>query len=119
MSDDAPDSSEARLPAKLWIEGHLRRLDTKGIPYYVVNTGAYNSGSVILKIVAPRLSCRVVQQQRDETGRLGWMVLFEGDGSAEPDADALLRRAVQRDPDLWAIEIEDRDMKNPFEGKEF
>lgn len=119
MTDDAPDSPEARLPTRLWIEGHLRRLDTKGIPYYVFNTGAYASGGVILKIVAPRVACRIVQQQRDATGRLGWMVLFEGNGTEEPDADALLRRAVQRDPDIWAIEIEDRMMMNPFEGKEF
>lgn len=119
MSDGAFDPLAARLLVRLWVDAHLRRLDADGIPYYVVNTGAYAAGTVILKIVAPESGCRVVQQQRDAAGTPGWMILFEGDGASEAQADALLRRAVARDPDVWAIEIEDRQMRNPFEGKEF
>ena len=32
-----------------------------------------------------------------------------------PDADAYVDRAVDRDSDLWVIEVETRDGENPFE----
>jgi hypothetical protein len=39
------------------------------------------------------------------TGGRRWMVLGEG---AEAEIDAMLARQRSRDPDLWVIEIEDR-----------
>lgn len=106
-----------RLPTALWVDAHLRRLSVQGIPYYIVNKGAYGSGTVLLKIVAPGTGCRVLQQQRGLDGVLGWMALFKGAVTAEGEADSYLARAVQRDPDLWVIEIEDKNFANPFEGK--
>ncbi len=59
------------------------------------------------------------QQQRDLKGELGWMTLFKGATVPETEADAYIQRAIQRDPDLWVIEVEDREKRNPFEGKVF
>jgi hypothetical protein len=36
---------------------------------------------------------------------------------AESEIDAYIRRSIERDPDVWAIEIEDKEMSNPFGGK--
>ncbi len=115
-SEKMPDD---RLPTALWVEGHLRNLDRQAVPYYIVNKGAYASGTVLLKIVAPGQGCIVLQQQRDKDGVLGWMGLFKGEKVAEGQADDHIRRSIRRDPDLWAIEIEDRSLQNPFEGKIF
>lgn len=112
MTDD-------RLPAKLWIDAHLHALTLRGMTYYVMNTGNHASGTVLLKLNGLGAGCRVLQQQRGFDGEMGWMALFKGEIVAEKDADDYIRRAIARDPDLWAIEIEDRDLKNPFEGKEF
>lgn len=109
MTDD-------RLPAALWVDAHLRRLMLEGIPYYIVNKGAYVSGTVMLKINGLETGCLVLQQQRDLQGRMGWLALFRGEAVAEQQADDYIRRAIDRDPDLWVIEIEDRQKRNPFEG---
>ncbi len=109
-----------RLPIKLWIDAHLHQLTLKGIPFYIVNSGAYAAGTVMVKIVAVGTGCILLQQQRDlMTGELGWMALFKGETVAESEADEYIRRAIDRDPDLWVIEVEDRELSNPFEGKIF
>ncbi len=112
MTDD-------RLPTALWVEAHLQILTQKGVPYYIPNKGAYASGTVMLKINGLEAGCLVLQQQRDLDGEMGWMALFKGETVAESEADAYIQRAIDRDPDVWVIEIEDRDLKNPFEGKVF
>lgn len=112
MTDD-------RLPAALYIDAHLRRLTQEAVPYYIVNRGAHASGMIMLKLYAPGTGCRVLQQQRDLDGVMGWMALFKGAVVDEKQADEHIRRAIDRDPDLWVIEIENRTLDNPFEGKVF
>ena len=116
-----PDTStkmpDKRLPTGLWIEAHLRQLTEVGTPYYIANKGAYASGTIILKLSVLDRNCRLLGQVRDEKGALAWMPLLKSEMVAESDADAYIRRAVDRDPDVWVIEIEDRTGTNPFEGK--
>ena len=108
-----------RLPTKLFLDAHLNRLRMEAVPYYIWNKGAYGSGTILLKINGIENGCLVLQQQRNLDGELGWMTLFKGGKVPESEADAYLKRAIDRDPDIWAIEIEDRGLKNPFEGKVF
>lgn len=110
MTDD-------RLPTALWVDAHLKQLTIEGVPYYVTNTGAYASGTVILKLVASAQDCSLLIQQRDLDGNLGWMNAMKEETMPESKADDYIRRAISRDPDLWVIEIEDRTKRNPFEGK--
>jgi hypothetical protein len=112
MTDD-------RLPTALYIDAHLKRLTLEGVPYYIVNKGAYAAGTIMLKLSAPPNGCRVLQQQRDLNGVMGWMALFKGETVPDAKADEHIRKAVSRDPDLWVIEIEGRGTENPFEGKIF
>lgn len=112
MADD-------RLPTALMLDVYFRRFMMEGVPYYVLNKGAYAAGTILLKLNGRENGCAVLQQQRDLDGNMGWMKLFKGQVVAEEEADAYIRRAVDRDPDLWAIEIEDRTLTNPFEGKVF
>ena len=110
MSDD-------RLPTSLWVDAHLRRLDLEAIPYYVVNKGAPSSGTVMVKINGLGNGCILLQQQRDFDGEMGWMKML--DGEEEKQIDVHIRRCLDRDPDLWVIEVEDSKLENPFEGKIF
>ncbi len=108
---------EPRLPTSLWVDAHLRRLANEGIPYYIINTGAYAAGTVMLKLYAPGEGCQLLIQQRDLNGVLGWANAMKEEIVEEPKADDYIKRAVSRDPDVWVIEIEDKQRRNPFEGK--
>lgn len=108
---------ESRLPTGIWIDAHLRRLEQKAIPYYILNKGAYAGGTVLLKLNGRDKGCAALIQQRDVHGVLGWANALGKENAGEPEIDEYISRAVSRDPDLWVVEIEDREMKNPFEEK--
>lgn len=103
-----------RIPTYLWLEAKMRELSTQGIGVYVVNRGDKAGGLVLLKISDMTGQCRVLTQQRNLDGDLLWMAALKEEITDEKSADEYIARACNRDPDLWVIEIEDRDMKNPF-----
>lgn len=107
---------EARLKVDLWIEAQLKPLPDKGIYYYIHQRGEKNSGIILLKLNGLDGKCRMLIQQRDFDGKLGWMHAMNNELVEEKDADAYIKRSILRDPDIWVIEIEDKDMNNPFEG---
>ncbi len=110
MADD-------RLPTDLWVRAHIRRCIADGIPATVVRKGDVTGGSVLLKLNQLDQGCRVLTQTRDLDGRFGWLPALKGELVPEAEADSYIARAIQRDPDLWVIEIEDRQGRHPFEGK--
>lgn len=106
-----------RLPTDVWVMAHVRQCNSEGIPATVARKGEAKGGTLILKINQLEDGCRVLSQARDLDGNLGWLAAFKGELVPEPEADAYIARAVQRDPDLWVVEIEDRAGRHPFEGK--
>ncbi|MBI1216484.1 MAG: DUF1491 family protein [Alphaproteobacteria bacterium] len=114
-----------RIPTDLWVSAHQRDCTVKNIPFYVIHKGAPAAGTVLVKIVVPgdnpaeSRGCILLNQMRDIDGNLGWMDVFDGETVDEPRADQYIQRSIGRDPDVWVIEVEDKDGKNPFEGKIF
>ncbi|HOO51205.1 MAG TPA: DUF1491 family protein [Alphaproteobacteria bacterium] len=111
-------SEDIRIPTSLWLDAHLRRLNEQGKGYYIVNKGAFAAGTILLKIALLDGTARLLTQIRNMDGQLCWMTALKDEISSEKDVDAYIQRAIDRDPDLWAIEIEDRMGENPFEGTE-
>jgi hypothetical protein len=109
--------SDERLPTELWVTAHLRRCSALGTPAVLVRRGEAERGSVLLKLSQLEAGCRILTQVRDPQGQLGWLAALGGKLVPDAEADAYIARAVDRDPDLWVIEIEDRHGRNPFEGK--
>lgn len=107
-----------RLPTDLWVRAHLRRCAAEGVPAVVARRGEPTGGMTVLKLNLLEHGCRVLTQTRDLEGRPAWLPALGGELVAEADADAAIARAVQRDPDLWVLEIEHRGGWHPFEGKE-
>jgi hypothetical protein len=106
-----------RIPTHLWVGAHLRRLSAEAVPAVVARKGERMGGLVLLKLNMLEAGCRVLTQTRDLDGNLAWLPALGGEAVSESDADDYIERAVSRDPDLWVVEVEDRDGRNPFEGK--
>lgn len=98
---------DARLTADFWVHAYLARLRLANIPAYVTGKGDANAGAVLVKCATLSGRARALQRSFNLlTGGRAWMTLAEG---PEAEVDAVIARQRSRDPDLWVIEIEDRD----------
>ena len=103
-----------RLTARFWVDAWLARLRLSGLPGYVVAHGDDTSGAVIVKCA--RLDGTAIAWTRQfnlGTGTRDWVVVIDG---PEPDVDAALARERGRDPDLWIVEVENRNGSALLDG---
>jgi hypothetical protein len=110
-------TTEGRLATELWVQAHLRRCNAEGIFCAVVRKGDLWGGAVIVKLNLLDGNFKVLSQTRDMDGRVAWLAAQQGALLTEQDAAAYIERQIKRDPDLWVIEVEDKQARNPFEGK--
>ena len=103
-----------RLPTDFWIQAQLRRFNTAGTGAYLLRRGDAERGTVLVRLAGVE-GTRILIQVRDIDGKLAWMGVKDGATLANDEADAYVTRAVDRDSDLWVIEVETRDGENPFE----
>lgn len=111
MADD-------RMPTHLLVGAGLARCSAEGAPAAVLHKGERMSGVLLVKINRLADGVRLLIQQRDLDGMLGWVPALGEASVSEADADAYIARARARDPDLWVVEIEDRAGRNPFDPSE-
>ena len=98
---------EPRLKAGIWVAGYLARLGALAIPAFVVRRGDETAGAVLVKVATLDGKARAFQRSFDPmSGQRTWMVLADGD---EPAVDEAVARQRRFDPDLWVIEVEDRE----------
>jgi len=107
---------DERLPTNIWVQAGLALCSSRGIPVAVMHKGDPHTGIVLVKIVTLDGACRLLTQQRNIDGELAWIDAIPRETSpSEGNADAYIERARGRDPDLWVIELEDREARNPFD----
>ena len=96
----------ARLSADFWVRAYLARLRLADIPAYVTAKGDATAGAVLVKCAPLDGQARCSPRSFDLlTGARAWVVLADG---PESEVDAAISRQRRFDPDLWVIEIEDR-----------
>ncbi len=105
---------EPRLKTELWIKATIKRCLARGVPATVARRGDGDAGMVFVKLNRLDQGCTVFTRQRDYEGQLLWTPATGSDPVPESDADAYLARQVDFDPDLWILEIEDREGWVPF-----
>lgn len=108
-------SEDQRLPVHIHIDSTLKKLSQEGIFYYVPQRGDPHTGTILLKVADTKGECKLLTQMRDLDGDLSWVPMLESEIVEERDADLHIAQSKDIDPDLWIIEIEDKDMNNPFD----
>lgn len=96
----------ARLTARFWVDAYLARLRLSDIPAFVIAHGDDTAGAVLIKLNPLDGQARAFTRGFDlMTGDRKWTELATG---AERDVDEAISRQRAFDPDLWVIEVEDR-----------
>ena len=96
-----------RLTTEIWIAAYLTRCRLATIPAFVVKKGDATAGAVLVKLNTLDGQATCFQRSFDlMSGERRWVVLAEGD---EADVDSSIGKQCSFDPDLWVIEIEDRN----------
>ena len=108
---------DGRLSTELWVQAHLRRCNAQGMFAAVLRKGDAWGGAVIVKLNLLDGTFKLLSQTRDTDGQVAWLGVQQGALMSETDAGAYIERQVKRDPDLWVVEIEDKQGRNPFEGR--
>ena len=98
--------SAPRLTADFWVAAYLARLRGADIPVFIVARGDATAGAVLVKQSPLDGTATLYQRSFDlSTGERIWMILAQG---SEVEVDAVIDRQRGFDPDLWVIEVEDR-----------
>ncbi len=101
---------DERLPTKVWVDALVRRAQVEGASAFILQRGEESRGDVIVKVADLSGGARAyVPRTSMEGTRVFVDLAAQGIGPDEPDVDAYVGRAKDRDRDLWVIEIEDRD----------
>jgi hypothetical protein len=108
---------EARLATEFRVKAAIRQGMLDGIDVTLVRRGEATAGALLVKLNRLNGACTVLSETRMPNGERVWLA---GTGAAPVDeaaADAYVARQVGRDPDLWVVEVEDRQGRHPFGGR--
>ncbi len=90
----------------------MRRAQSAGAFAAVVAKGDPDFGDVVVKVNLLNGDARVYTTATTLEGGREWIEPLGEAASVETDADAFLNRRRNADPDVWIIEIEDRQGRN-------
>ena len=94
-----------RVTSEFWVKAYMTRLRVMDIPAFLTSRGDVTAGAVLVKINTLDGNAQAFQRSYDTDGNRIWVPLSEG-----PDAEVeeALSRQRQYDPDIWIIEVEDK-----------
>lgn len=99
-----------RLATHIWVDALVRRIQFAGASAFILQKGDKDRGDVLVKV--SRLDGRAAYLARSpmamDEDEFDWLP-SSGQWSEEREVDATLARRRDYDPDVWIIEIEDRE----------
>ena len=95
------------LSTDIWVSALIRRAEMGGAYAMVIRKGDARAGAVLVKVLnRPAGTARLYAEATRMDGERVWMQPQPSD--QETDLDAYVERAVRVDPDVWVVEIDDR-----------
>lgn len=98
----------AELRTSIWASALVRRAQAAGAAAYVARKGDPDFGAALVKVATLDGHARLLSPARDGEGDRVFHDVTPP-GASEQDVDAAAAARLARDPDLWLIEIEDRE----------
>jgi hypothetical protein len=96
------------LSSDIWVGALIRRVEIGGGFAVVVRKGDPRAGAVLVKVLnRTDGSARLYAEATRGDGDRVWMEPVAS--NQEPDLDRYVERAARIDPDIWVVEIEDRE----------
>jgi hypothetical protein len=97
------------LKTWIWAQALVRRAQVGGAFATVARRGDSDAGAVLVKVTKMRGQARLYAPAQNGEGERIWLDLSNGAlGDDEAAVDAYMSKRGATDPDLWVIEIEDR-----------
>jgi GMP synthase (glutamine-hydrolysing) len=108
--------AEVRLKAKLWVQAAVRACLSLGLTATVARKGDDDAGAILIKQNLMGAGFFVLTQIRTADGTQAWLRGTGPEPVEEEKADSYISRQIDRDWDIWVIEIDDREGRLPFGG---
>jgi hypothetical protein len=104
-----------RLKSDIWVAAYLRRCQVEGSPAVLRRRGAEEAGAIFVKVSrldgTADLYGPAPQSAFDEArpSERAFSPALKGLPLPEADVEGYLARQLRFDPDLWVVEVEDRN----------
>lgn len=105
-----------RLTTRVWVQAQVRLCDSKFIPIAIVNRGDNEAGAVLLRLLRGSGVNLLLRRYTQLDGTAEWVIVPTGEPVDDNTADTQISRALEHDPDLWVLEVEDPEEKYWPEG---
>ncbi len=108
--------TEPRLKTDLWIRAQIRLCDIRFIPVVIARRGDSDAGQVIVKRNLMDGTFEVFARTVTLDGAPAWRRATGPNPVDEEAARSVIDREANFDPDIWVLEIEDRDGSYELDG---
>jgi len=99
---------QPKLKAAIQIKAIIRRAEVAGAQAYLVQRGSEEAGALFLKVSRLDGTFTILNQARRGDGELVWTKPL-GDAADGEAVAKYLDKQMRFDPDIWILEIEDRE----------
>lgn len=98
------------LKTQFWASALIRRAEIAGAFAAVARRGDADAGAVLVKVATLDGRARLYAPALNGEGQRVWLDLSAGPlGEKELDVDAYVQKRSTTDPDIWVIEVEDKE----------
>jgi hypothetical protein len=108
-----------RLKAEIWVKAYVRTCATRGVSAMVVRHGDDDAGAIYIKVAllnghASLYGPAPAGFDEGQTDRR-WTQHIDAAKATDAEVESYLVRQADFDPDLWVVEVEDRQGRHFLE----